>query len=152
MKEQQNWGFILGIKQRREWQRNRGGRRKRCQDGFNSAIMDLNRLSMSHWWGTKTRTNAMIRIHRWIFDGVRLRCANAAQSASACVFGRVCETAIVACQCLSVCLRGKKRLLIINLAQLESQLWTRKREKKVKRVHMSTVSASCVRTHLRCSS
>lgn len=31
-----------------------------------------------------------------MFDGVRLRRSNAPQSVSACVFGRVCETAIVA--------------------------------------------------------
>lgn len=62
---------------------------------------------------------------------------------------RVCLGACVRLRllpkCLSVCLRGKKRLLIINLAQLESQLWTRKRKKKKgkKSAHEYSVGELC---------
>lgn len=70
-----------------------------------------------------------------MFDGVRLRRAEAPQSAFACVF--VCETAVFAR------VSEGKQPLIINLAQLESQLWTRKVKKGKKSPHEYSVGELC---------
>lgn len=71
-----------------------------------------------------------------MFDGVRLRRAEAPQSAFACVFF-LCETAVVAR------VSEGKQPLIINLAQLESQLWTRKVKKGKKSAHEYSVGELC---------
>lgn len=117
----------IEIRKSSEWWRKE--KNKRRWDDFNLVIMDLTWLSMSYSWERKTRSNAVIRIQWWMYNGLWV-CAKSVGGILMCLFACECVH-ICVCEC-EICQCFKANLLlIITLAQPASQPWAQVGSKRV---------------------